>query len=96
MSEADAVSRLRELREFAQAWLGRELTAADAMEAPTSLALPAALREIYQTCGAVWRSLATMREMSGSMGKGWAKRAEGGTWDGYKLSKMRWEVTTGL
>lgn len=47
------MSRLQELCEFAQAWLGRELTAADGVEAPTSLALPAALREVYQTFGAV-------------------------------------------
>jgi hypothetical protein len=65
MSEADAVFRPQGLREFAQAWLGRELTAADAVEAPASLALPAALREIYQTCGAVWQFTKPHNELLG-------------------------------
>lgn len=47
------MTRLQELREFAQTWLGRELTAADGVAVPASLEMPAALREIYETLGSV-------------------------------------------
>ena len=39
--------------EFARKWLRRDLTAADGMNVPPSLILPAALREFYHTCGGV-------------------------------------------
>jgi hypothetical protein len=45
--------RLQELREFAETWLGRELTPADGVTVPASQEMPAALREIYQTLGSV-------------------------------------------
>lgn len=39
--------------EFARIWLRRDLTAADGMEVPPSLVLPAALRDFYNSCGGV-------------------------------------------
>src|SRR5437667_5751609 len=45
------MTRQDDLRKFAETWLGRSLHSADAASIPTSLRIPTALREIYETFG---------------------------------------------
>jgi hypothetical protein len=47
------MSRKVDLQTFAETWLQRGLTEADAIEIPDLLILPTALRDIYETFGAV-------------------------------------------
>ena len=44
---------LEHLGDFAETWLGRSLTPSDGITVPDSMVLPEALREVYQTFGAV-------------------------------------------
>lgn len=47
------MTRAQELRAFAQTWLQRDLESTDCIAVPKELAIPAALREIYELFGAV-------------------------------------------
>jgi hypothetical protein len=45
------MTRQDDLRKFAETWLGRPLHSGDAASIPTSLRIPKALREVYETFG---------------------------------------------
>jgi hypothetical protein len=47
------MSTAQAFREFAQTWLRRDLTATDGIKVPSSVMIPTALREFYQTCGGI-------------------------------------------
>lgn len=47
------MSKTHVFREFAQTWLRRDLSPKDGIKVPSSVIIPAALRDFYHTCGNV-------------------------------------------